>query len=121
MMAKAGRPKSLRPHNIKLQLPKTPLKYKAKRLYWAMMEMEKKMSRDITSVRMADYNTVLSAFIEVTEQLAKQGIKYERKDPKQGMVEQGLVQNSESSGETEVSGDRSAGVGSGISPFDPFA
>lgn len=75
-MAKAGRPKKYRPHEIKLQLPSHPLRYKAKRLYWALLEMEKRMTKDITSVKMTDYDRVLSSYIEVVEELKKQGITY---------------------------------------------
>ena len=121
-MAKAGRPKSIRPHEIKLMLPKVPLKYKAKRLYWALLQYEKNMSRDITSVKMSEYTTLLDEYIAVVEQLAKQGIKYTYgKQTFDGVDEGGLDQSDTVSRGTQgTSENGQAGVGTGIRTINPI-
>lgn len=117
---KVGRPKLMRPHDLKLVLPKHPVKYKAKRLYWALIEMEKRMSKDITSVKMSEYKTLLESYVEVTQELAKEGIKYGSATKKR-MEQQGMVQDEHENDEATDSGVGSVGVGVGVPPVNPLA
>ncbi len=120
-MAKAGRPKNQRPHEIKLVLPAHPLKYKAKRLYWALLEMEKKMSKDITSVKMTEYSALLSSYIDVVEALKKQGITYGTKTKQRMDAERLAGSDSRSSGETGVGEDGLTGMGTRVRTINPIA
>lgn len=118
---KVGRPKHYRPHDVKLVLPKHAMKYQAKRLYWALIEMEKKMSKDITSVKMNEYTNLLQSYVEVVEALKKQGITYGTKTSKSGVVKGRLVDlNTERMGSEGSSEDRQAGVGVGVRTSNPI-
>ncbi len=118
-MAKAGRPRNVRPHETKLNVPTDPLKNKVKRLYWALIEMEKKMAKDITSVRMKDYTDLLSAYEQGCIDLKKKG--YVGRYAKKGMDTGGVVENGGQGSADEVGGNRSSGVGAGISAPNPLA
>lgn len=119
-MPKVGRPKHLRPHEIKLAVAKDPLKYKAKRLYWALLSLEKKMARDITSVRMSEYNTILNAYVECSSELNKTGRGY-GSTVKQGMDAKGTGQGStEQGGASGTSENGSSDMGVGVSTVNPI-
>lgn len=120
-MAKSpGRPRNTRPHEIVLQLPKHALKYQAKRLYWAMLEMEKKMSKDITSVRMTEYTSLLNAYIEVCEKLNKEGIFYGTK-ARQRMDKNGIIgSNPEREGQAGAGENGSVDLGVGVRAVNPI-
>lgn len=119
-MPKVGRPKHIRPHEAKLQLPKHVLKYKAKRLYWALLEIEKKMSKDITSVRMSEYTAILNAYTDVCDQLSKEGIVYGGKT-KQRMDASGNAQgDTERGGTSGVGENGSADMVSGVRAVNPI-
>lgn len=120
-MAKAGRPKNLRPHQIHLVLPKDTLRYKGKRIYWAMIEMEKKMSRDITSVRMKDYLDVVDAHEKVSNELKKKGYKTGKNGKAEQRIQsEDVAQYDVEAGSSESSTDRSASVVTGISTDNPL-
>ena len=119
-MAKAGRPKNIRPHEIKLQLPKDPMKYQAKRLYWALLEYEKAMSKDITSVKMSEYNSLLTSYIDVCEKLKNKGITYGHNAQKR-VDEERLDQFGHYGTKTRVGENGQAGVGTRVFPVNPLA
>ena len=119
MATRAGRPKNLRPHEIKLSLPKHSNKYKAKRLYWALLEMEKKMSRDITSVKMSEYIALLDAYIIVVEVLRKEGIVY-RDSSKRVDTPRDAESDTGSSDSQGVGKDGQADMGTGVRTVNPI-
>ena len=120
MPNKVGRPKNYRPHEIRLQLPKHPLKYQAKRLYWALLEMEKKMAKDITSVKMSEYTALLTSYTDVCEKLKKEGITYGSKT-KQRMGQGSTPESdSERSGEAGTGENRPANLGARVRTSNPI-
>jgi hypothetical protein len=118
-VAKVGRPKNLRPHEIKLNVPTDPLFNQAKRLYWALLEYEKKMSKDITSVRMKDYTDLLQAYEDACIKLKKIG--HRGRYAKARMESPELVKIRDAGGTSEVGGNESAQLGTGISATNPLA
>lgn len=114
-----------RPQEVNLSVPKEEDKYRLKRLYWVLLEMEKKMAKDIMSVKYADYSAVLQDFTELSKKLKQKGIvryKYGEHNP-DTRVDNRKVQakSTEESGQSEVSGEGSSSMGAGISTIDPLA
>lgn len=112
----------VRPSDIRLHVPKdemTIMRNRAKRIYWALLEYEKKMSTDITSVRMKDYTDLLTSYQEVCIELRKKGFvgRYVEK----GVDKQRVVQDGNQVGASEVGGNGSTSMGVGISPINPLA
>lgn len=120
-MAKAGRPKNLRPHQVRLHVPldaNAMLKNKAKRIYWALQEYEKKMAKDVTSVRMKDYTDLLDAYQQVCNDLRAKG--YKGRYAEKRVDEQGMVQDKSARNTSEVSGNGQTSVGAGIQAVNPL-
>lgn len=115
----AGRPRNLRPHEIKLNVPTDPLFNQAKRLYWALLEMEKKMSKDITAVRMKDYTELLQAYEDACTKLKKTG--HRGRYAKARMESPELVKIRDERAAAEVGGTESTELGTGISATNPLA
>lgn len=121
-MAKAGRPRNLRPHEVRLHVPKDAsamLKNKAKRIYWALQEYEKKMAKDITSVKMKDYTDLLDAYQQVCNDLRAKG--YVGRYAEKRVDKQGVVQDKPTDNTTADSGNRQTSVGAGIQAVNPLA
>lgn len=121
-MAKAGRPKNLRPNEIRLHVPidaDAMLKNKAKRIYWVLMEMEKKMSKDITSVRAKDYSDILNAYEEVCNALRAKG--YIGRYAQKRMDNKRMAKDRDENRASEMGGNGQTSVGTGISPTNPLA
>lgn len=120
-MASKGRPKNVRPNEIRLHVPSDSgaiMKNKAKRIYWALLEMEKKMSKDITSVKMKEYTDLLDAYETVCNDLRRKG--YVGRYAQKRVVKQGMVQDEFKSLTPRDSQDGSLSVGSGIPPNNPL-
>jgi hypothetical protein len=117
--AKAGRPKHVRPHDTKLNVPTDPLKNEVKRLYWALLEMEKRMSKDITSVKMKDYTDLLSAYRDRCEILKAKG--YVGRYAKQRVDEQRVVQDGQQDTASGVGENESSQLGVGVPSINPIA
>lgn len=121
MPAKNEKFKTGKPMDTKLQLPKDPDKYQAKRLYWLLLSYEKMMQTDLLSVDAKKYMEVLDSFIIIINKLKAKGITHGTKAAQKRMEQQGVVQNGNENDTSGVSEDEQASVGSGISSFDPFA
>jgi len=113
--------KTGKPIDTKLQLPKDPEKYQAKRLYWLLLSYEKMMQVDLLSVDTKKYMELLDAYTVICNKLKARGITHGTKAAQKRMEQQGVVQDEHQNSEAGVSEDEQASVGSGISSFDPFA
>jgi len=120
-VAKAGRPKAIRPHEVRMAILKDPLKTRTKRFYWAMLQMEKKMAKDITSVNMKDYQAIVIAYTDSMKELKKLGHEYKGKPYAPArMDKQGLDQDQSEDNQATSSDNGSSGVGAGIPPVNPL-
>lgn len=111
--------KTYRPHQIKLTLPKYPMQYQAKRLYWVVLAMERRMALDVTAVKASEYTQALQAYMDIVEKLKKEGIEYGHF--KKRVEKQGLVSDQSESITPGNSDNRSPSVGAGIPPLNPLA
>lgn len=116
---KPKQPLGKRPHNVQLVIPKDPLKSQAKRIYWLLLEMEKKMQVDITSVRIPDYLALVQEYKDISDKMKKEG--YRGKYATKRVDKQGVVQDQSDSDTPAISGNGSASVGVGVPPFNPLA
>lgn len=121
MPVKNDKFKTGKPSDTKLQLPKDPDKYQAKRLYWLLLSYEKMMQTDLLSVDAKKYMELLEAYTSICNKLKSKGITHGTKAAQKRMEQQGMVQDSHENDTSGTSGDEQTSVGSGISSFDPFA
>lgn len=122
-MAKMGRPKTYRPHEIHLSVPKDEGKYRLKRLYWVLLSMEKKMKLDITAVNYREYSQVLTDFTDLSKALKLQGkveYKYATKVDTRMDTRGSTESDTKGSGEKRVSQDGSADMGVGVRATNPI-
>ena len=119
-MAQKGRPRNVRPHEIKLALPKVPLQYMAKRQYWALLEVEKKMAKDITSVKMSEYMVILGAFIDTVDKLKKIGITHGYK-ARSGVDTRKVGETRYNPAKAGVGENESSELGAGVPTSNPLA
>lgn len=119
-MAKPGRPKNLKPNDVKVKAIKSIPKYKARRLYWQLMLLERKMTKDPLSVKPKDYNEALDAYLDSMKELEKLGVTYD-KEAKSGVDAGAYAERIAKRGrKTGVGKDGSSDLGARVSTVNPI-
>ena len=123
--AKKGKmtPDTIRtPKDVRYWSPKDPEVYRIKRMYWLLMEFERKIAGDVTKVNIKDYLFLIQTYTDAVANARKKGkVPYVRKEAsKQGVEQSGLEAHHVEAGTSEIGGDGLAGVGAGISSSNPL-
>ena len=106
--------------DLRLNLPKIPLVYKLRRVYWLLNNVHRKLQADPTAITTRQYLELLDVYCDLVEEVEKKGLHTAdgRKKARQGMDTQRLGKVGRPSNAPGVGSPFSPSLGAGISTSD---